>query len=335
MSPLARERLFTPASLARLGELAEIDTEAVISDFAAALGGAGASGPAPPRSCGPALAEVAVLITGWGCPAIDAPALAAAPRLRAVVHAAGSAKRVVTAACWARGVVVSTAAAANAQPVAEYTLAMILLANKAAPAALRTYRERRSRVDALAELPGVGNLGKTVGIVGASRIGRRVIELLAPFDLDVLVYDPYLQDDPGARPRELDTLLAESDVVSLHAPALPSTRHMLDARRLALLRDGAVLINTARGALIDHDALIAELRSGRISAVLDVTEPEPPPPDSPLYDLPNVVLTPHIAGALGTEVRRLGDSAIDELARYAAGEPFAHPLTADDLDRVA
>jgi phosphoglycerate dehydrogenase-like enzyme len=110
---------------------------------------------------------------------------------------------------------------------------------------------------------------------------------------------------------------------------------MLDARRLALLRDGATLINTARGALIDQDALVAELVRGRIDAVIDVTEPEVLPPDSPLYDLPNVVLTPHIAGALGVEVRRLGDSALDELERYAHGEPFAHPVTRADLDRVA
>jgi phosphoglycerate dehydrogenase-like enzyme len=134
---------------------------------------------------------------------------------------------------------------------------------------------------------------------------------------------------------ELDELLAASDVVSLHAPSLPSTRHMLDARRLALLGDGATLINTARGALIDHDALVVELLTGRIDAVIDVTEPEVLPPDSPLYDLPNVVLTPHIAGALGVEIRRLGDSAVDEIERYAAGEPFAHPVTAADLERIA
>jgi phosphoglycerate dehydrogenase-like enzyme len=96
-----------------------------------------------------------------------------------------------------------------------------------------------------------------------------------------------------------------------------------------------VLINTARGALVDHDALTAELRSGRIGAVLDVTEPEPLPPESPLFSLPNVVLTPHIAGALGNEAVRLGDAAIAELSRYAAGLPFAHPLRAADLDRVA
>ena len=157
-----------------------------------------------------------------------------------------------------------------------------------------------------------------------------MIELLEPFDFEILVSDPYVEGAVA-----LDDLLAVSDIVSLHAPSLPSTRHMLDARRLALLRDGATLINTARGALIDQDALVAELVSGRIDAVIDVTEPEVLPADSPLYDLPNVVLTPHIAGALGDEVRRLGDSALAELARYARGEPFAHPVTRADLDRVA
>jgi phosphoglycerate dehydrogenase-like enzyme len=303
MSELAHARLFTPESLARLRAVAE-----VVDD----------------------LGDVELLLTGWGCPPVDEAMLAAAPRLRAIVHAAGSARHHVTPACWARGIVVSTAAEANARPVAEYTLATILLANKAAPRAERLYRERRGRVDALAELPGVGNLGKAVGVIGASRIGRRVIELLTPFDLQVLVHDPYLADSVA-----LDDLLKAADVVTIHAPSLASTHHMLDARRLGLLRDGATLINTARGALVDHDALIAELRTGRISAVLDVTEPEPLPADSPLFDLPNVVLTPHIAGALGTEVRRLGDAAIEEVARYAAGEPFAHPLTAADLDRVA
>jgi phosphoglycerate dehydrogenase-like enzyme len=288
---------------------------------------------------GPQLAVAEILLTGWGCPPVGERVLSAAPALRAIVHAAGGVKGHVTAACWERGIRVSTAAAANAVPVAEYTLARILLANKGAERMARVYRERRGPIDLLSEFPGVGNLGKVVGIVGASRIGRRIVELLRPFELQVLVHDPYLDADAARRLRvescELEELLAAADVVSLHAPALPSTRHMIDARRLALLRDGATLINTARGSLVDHDALVAELVSGRIDAVIDVTEPEVPPPNSPLYDLPNVVLTPHIAGALGVEVRRLGDAAIDEIERYAAGEPFAHPVTAADLERIA
>jgi phosphoglycerate dehydrogenase-like enzyme len=273
-------------------------------------------------------AEIA--LSGWGCPPIDADVLRRAPALRAIVHAAGGVKGHVTDACWERGLAVSTAAGANAEPVAEYTLARILLANKAADRMGRAYRERRAPIDLITEFPAVGNLGKTVGIIGASRIGRRVIELLAPFELRVLVYDPYVAGSVS-----LDELLASSDVVSLHAPSLPSTRHMLDARRLALLRDGATLVNTARCALIDQDALVAELVSGRIDAVIDVTEPEVLPADSPLYDLPNVVLTPHIAGALGVEVQRLGESAVAEIERYARGEPFLHPVTRADLDRIA
>jgi phosphoglycerate dehydrogenase-like enzyme len=276
------------------------------------------------------LSQAEVVLSGWGCPPLDEAVLALAPALRAIVHAAGGVKGHVTRACWERGLLVSTAAGANAEPVAEYTLARILLAGKAADRLAHAYRTRRQRIDLVSEFPGIGNLGKTVGIVGASRIGRRVIELLEPFDFRVLVSDPYVEGGV-----ELDELLAESHIVSLHAPSLPSTRHMLDARRLALLRDGATLINTARGALVDHDALVAELVSGRIDAVIDVTEPEVLPAGSPLYDLPNVVLTPHIAGALGVEVRRLGESALDELERYARGEPFAHPVTREDLERIA
>jgi len=276
------------------------------------------------------LEHAEIVLSGWGCPPLDAALLARAPSLRAIVHAAGGVKGHVTDACWERGLLVSTAAGANAGPVAEYTLARILLAGKGADRLAREYAARRSAIDLAGEFPDIGNFGKTVGIVGASRIGRRVIELLEPFDFEILVSDPYVQGAVA-----LDDLLAVSDIVSLHAPSLPSTRHMLDARRLALLRDGATLINTARGALIDQDALVAELVSGRIDAVIDVTEPEILPGDSPLYDLPNVVLTPHIAGALGDEVRRLGDSALAELARYARGEPFAHPVTRADLDRVA
>jgi phosphoglycerate dehydrogenase-like enzyme len=276
------------------------------------------------------LSQAEVVLSGWGCPPLDEALLAGAPALRAIVHAAGSVNGHVTDACWDRGLLVSTAAGANAEPVAEYTLARILLAGKAADRLALTYRARRSAIDLISEFPEIGNLGKTVGIVGASRIGRRVIELLEPFRFTVLVSDPYVSGSA-----DLDELLAVSDIVSLHAPSLPSTRHMLDARRLALLRDGATLINTARGALIEQDALVAELVSGRIDAVIDVTEPEVLPADSPLYELPNVVLTPHIAGALGVEVRRLGDSALAELERYARGEPFAHPVTRADLERIA
>ena len=134
---------------------------------------------------------------------------------------------------------------------------------------------------------------------------------------------------------ELDELLATSDIVSLHAPALPETRNMIGRDELARMARGVWLINTARGALVDTAALEDATRDGRINAFLDVTDPEPLPPDSPLWDLPNVVITPHIAGSQGNEVRRLGRQAVTEVERYARHEPPLHPVTHADLGRIA
>ncbi|MCK2215637.1 hydroxyacid dehydrogenase [Actinomadura sp. ATCC 31491] len=322
MAPHVAGRLITAEVRERLVALADVDPALVAGDFA------------DPRVAA-ALAEAEVLYTGWHCPPITAEVLAAAPRLRAIVHAAGSVKHHVTDACWRRGLLVSSAAAANAEPVAEYTLAAILFAGKRVPDIARLYRERRGPLDWQARFPAMGNYRRTVGVVGASRIGRRVIELLRPFALRVLVTDPYLRDDLGVPRVGLEELLAGSDIVTLHAPELPETRHLLDAGRLALMRDGATLINTARGSLVDHDALTAELTSGRLHAVLDHTDPEFLPPGSPLYDLPNVLLTPHIAGSLGGELARLADLALDELSRYARGLPFAHGVSAESLPHIA
>ncbi|WP_049566230.1 hydroxyacid dehydrogenase [Nonomuraea sp. SBT364] len=315
-------RLITAEVRDRLTEIADVDPELVAHDFA------------DPRVAA-ALERAEVLWTSWECPPITADVLAAAPRLKAVVHAAGTVKHHITAACWQRGIRVSSAAAANAEPVAEYTLAAILFANKRVLDIARLYRDHRTALDWDRRFPGFGNYRRTVGIVGASRIGRRVVELLRPFQLDVLVADPYLSDDLGVPRVELDELLARSDVVSLHAPSLPETRHLIDAARLARMRDGATLINTARGALVDQEALTAELARGRLFAVVDVTEPEVLPADSPLYDEPRVLLTPHIAGSLGGELARMADLALDELSRYARGRPFAYGVEAEALARIA
>ncbi len=178
-----------------------------------------------------------------------------------------------------------------------------------------------------------------IGLIGASTIGRLVIERLATLDVEVAVADPYLDDADaerlGVTRMELDELFAWADVVSVHAPELPSTRHLVDADRLARMHDGAWLINTARGSLVDTDALTRECVAGRLNAFIDTPDPEPLPADSPLYDLPNVVLTPHIAGSLGTELSRMGDLAVAEIRRFVAGEALEHEVRADDLDRIA
>lgn len=285
-----------------------------------------------------ALAKAEILLTGWGCPPIDSTVLDAAPSLRAVLHAGGSVKGMMAPGWWERGLVVSSAAAANALPVAEYTLGMIMLAGKDMFTARDRYRARRTFT--IAEItPDIGNFGRRVGIVGASRIGRRLIELLRPFDFQVFLTDPYVRAaeaaDFGVTVLPLDELLRTCDIVTVHAPALPETRRMLGRRELALMPERAVLINTARGSLVDTDALVDELRRGRISAILDVTDPEPPARDSPLFDLPNAFLTPHLAGSQGNEVRRLGQYVADELERLLAGLPLVHRVDPADLERAA
>lgn len=318
--------LFGAAQHERLSGLCELLEPAPLSDLD------------DPRAT-PHLDRVEVLLTGWGCPRLDAGALDRLPRLRAAFHAAGTVKNHVTPDCFERGVRITSAAFANAVPVAEFTVAAIVFANKRAFRAQRRYRELRNFRLWSAEFPGIGNHDKVVGLVGASRIGRMVIERLRAFDLTVRVHDPYLSADAarelGVEACSLEDLLRHSDVVSLHAPSLPETRHMLDRERLALLRDGAVLINTARGALVDHEALTEELVSGRIDAVIDTTDPELLPADSPLYDLDNVFLTPHIAGSQGSETRRMLDLSLDELERFVRGEPLEHEVRREDWDRIA
>jgi phosphoglycerate dehydrogenase-like enzyme len=326
MAPALTRGMLCERHLRRLESLCELPDPEPLASFD------------EPRS-GELLGRAEILLTGWGCPPLAGSVLERAPALRAVIHAAGTVKGLVTDACWARPLVVSSAVTANAVPVAEYTLAAILFANKRVFELQRRYRELRAFRLWPDEFPDLGNFRKRIGLVGASRVGRRVLELLAPFDFEVLVSDPYLSEDQarelGARLCELDQLLSESDVVSLHAPSLPETRHLLDRRRLSTMRDGATLINTGRGALVDQAALEAELVSGRISAVIDTTEPEVLPADSPLYELPNVFLTPHVAGAMGAETERMADLAIDEVERFAKGEELAHAVRRGDLERIA
>jgi phosphoglycerate dehydrogenase-like enzyme len=282
------------------------------------------------------LAGCDVLLAHWGCPPLDAAALALAPRLRLLAYAGGTVRSIVSDALWERGVTVTTAAEANAVPVAEFTLSTILLANKGAFAA----RERLRGTDLRIRRPRpVGNVGKRVGLIGASRVGRRVIALLEPFDLEIVVADPHLSpaeaEALGVTLVDLPTLLRTCAIVSVHAPELPSTHHLLGATELALVQDGATLVNTARGSLVDTEALVVELASGRISAVLDVTDPEPLPGDHPLLSLPNAFVTPHVAGALGSELGRLTEAALQEVERHAAGLPPRHEVRCADMERIA
>jgi phosphoglycerate dehydrogenase-like enzyme len=278
------------------------------------------------------LAEIELVISDWGCPRLDEPLLDRTPKLRFVAHTGSAVKPIVSPSFWLRGIRISSAATANALPVAEYALAAILWANKQVLAAREFYRDtgRPPRYPWTApDTP--GNCGPTVGIVGASRTGRHLMRLLTHFDMTVLLADPYADAaellDTNVRLVDLDELAALADVVSLHAPLTAETRGMIDAAFMARMKKGATLVNTGRGGLVDQDALVAALRGGGIFAILDVTEPEPLPPESPLLLLPNAFVTPHVAGAAGYETRRLADLAISETVRFHHGELLLHEVS--------
>lgn len=285
------------------------------------------------------LRDVEVLLTSWGCPVLTPERLAAAPNLRAVFHGAGSVRSFITDEVWRRRILVTNAADENAVPVAEFTLAAIIFAGKKAPFLAQDARRYRDDWSYASERGELSNRDRTIGVVGFSRVGRRVVDRLRRLDVTVLVCDPFA--DPaevtaaGARLVELPDLLRASDVLTLHVPALNSTRHLIGATELALLRDGATVVNTARGAVLDTAALERECATGRLDAILDVTDPEPLPADSVLYDLPNVMITPHVAGSLGSETRRMSDSAIDEVERYLAGRPPRAAVTPDTFGMSA
>lgn len=316
MSDAVRERVFPAARLAEFSEVA--NAIGFLTEYTS-------------DAARETLAQTEVLITAWGAPELDAAALDAAPHLRAVLHAAGTVKPYLSEGVFSRGIRVSSAAAANAIPVAEYTVAMIVLANKRVLPIAARYRVERAALDVEAAFPGMGNYAKRVGIVGASTIGRIVMRMLRSYDLDVVVYDPFVSAEEAAEfsasKVELDELLRTSDVVSVHVPSLPSTENLIDAAGIRMLRDGATLINTARGEVIDQAALTDRVVDGEISAILDVTTPWILGEDHPLYTAEGAFLTPHIAGSLGTELGRLAETALSELQRLRSGQPLQYELS--------
>ena len=275
------------------------------------------------------LAEAEVILSGWGAPTIDGAFLDAAPNLRVVLYGAGSIRRVATPALWDRGVRITSAYAANAVPVSEYTLAAILFSLKRGWHFAFSARHEKT-LPGQSQIPGA--YGSTVGLVSLGMVGRLVRERLRPFDLRVVAYDPYVTPEEarvlGVDLMPLEALFASSEVVSLHTPWLPETEGMIRGSHLASMKRNATLINTSRGAVVSEDEMIEVMEQRPdLWAVLDVTHPEPPEPGSRLYDLPNVVLTPHIAGSLGSECRRMGRLVVDELRRYVAGKLLEYEIT--------
>ena len=277
-----------------------------------------------------------VCITSWGSPEISAAVVEASPKLKLLCHAAGTVKPFVSDALWDRRIRVTSSSAAIAVEVAHSTLGWIIIGTKRAMWASLATRDGGWRSDMAYSASDM--IGSVIGLVGASHVGRNVIRLLKPFNVQTLVYDPYLSEERatelGVEKVDLKELMCRSDVVSIHAPKTDETRHMINADNLKRMKDGAMLINTARGAVINEDDLVAELRTGRIWAVLDVTDPEPPAEDHAFRSLDNVTLTPHMAGTVQIGRHLIGEYTTNEVRLFAEGKPQKFEVTREQLNTI-
>lgn len=275
------------------------------------------------------LEQVEIIFSGWGCPKFTEAVLQGAPNLELVLYGAGSIRHIVSEAFWERGIQISTAYEANDIPVAEFTLAQILLSLKGYWHYVQSFRQTGRWYE---HLPTAGIYDSTVGLISLGMIGRMVAAKLRGYEVQVIAYDPYVTAeaaaDLGVRMTSLAEVFQRSDVVSLHTPWLPETEGMIRREHFAAMKPGATFINTARGAIVREDELAEALQSrGDLFALLDVTYPEPPQPSSRLLSLPNVIITPHIAGADTNECKRNGRYVVDELKRYLSGEALRYAVS--------
>lgn len=268
-----------------------------------------------------------VCLTHWHCPAFTAAVLENANRLRLIAHAGGSVGDIVTPQVYAQGIKICSANHIMAKSVAEGVLTYILAGLRQIPQYDQEMKTRQPW--GRRELEARSLYGAQIGLVGFGAIARYLLELLAPFEAHVKVYDPYISQTalalcPFAQwCSSLNEVLAWGDIVSLHASLTEETQGMIDRERLRLIKDGALFVNTARGGLVDEAALIEELRHGRFRAVLDVYATEPLPLESPLRDLDGVILMPHVACAFKEQMAL---AMIDEIRRFSRGEPLQHEI---------
>jgi len=285
------------------------------------------------------LKDVEVLFSGWGGPTFDKELLDAFPHLKAIFYAAGTIKSIVTEEFWERNIKITSAYEANAVPVAEYTLSQILFSLKSGWKFVKEVKENRKYPPKPFHHI-AGGYGSTVGLISLSTIGRKVNNLLQNFDVEILAYDPFVNTEEAAQLNvelcSLHEIFERSDVVSLHTPLLPETVGMITGEHFQVMKNDATFINTARGAIIKENELIEVLKERPdLTAILDVTYPEPPTKDSPLYDLSNAIITPHIAGSEGPECGRMGAYMLSEFKRYLNGEQLKWEVSKEKFKTMA
>lgn len=279
-----------------------------------------------------------IVITCWGTPTFSDVVLAAADRLKLIAHSAGTIKRLLPPPVFAAGRRVTHAAAAMAIPVAETTLLLILLCLRRFHKIDRAFKDDGWEA-ARALTPGIELAGTRIGIIGAGHTGREVIKKLNALDAALWLYDPYVSETDAAamslRKVDLETLLRECPVVTLQAPATAETYRMLGAEQFGWMQDGAIFINTARPRLVDQEALLAELQSGRISAALDVFETEPLPNENLFRQLDNVIITPHVASVTHQARHRQGAIITDEVVNFLHNGKLRFEVTRAMLEIMA
>ncbi|MCG3769879.1 MAG: Hydroxypyruvate reductase [Nitrosomonadaceae bacterium] len=280
------------------------------------------------------------VITGWGSPTFTTEVLDACDGLELIAHSAGTIKEVLPLAVFTHSITVTHAASAIAPAVAEMTLLLILLCLRKVHL-LNQSLKTGDKWDTAKQI-GIGKelAGQNVGVVGAGYTGQQVIKLLVACNANVSAYDPYLSEERARQLKveqvaHLDGLFVKCPIVTMHAPSVRDTYHMVGARQLSLLSDGGIFINTARSSVVNSDALLAELRTGRIQAAVDVFDQEPLPIDNPFRHLPNAILTPHVAGASQQALLRQGQTIVDECRRFFNGQSLLYTITANMLDTMA
>ncbi|MGJ8653859.1 MAG: hydroxyacid dehydrogenase [Opitutaceae bacterium] len=286
------------------------------------------------------LEDVEVIFSGWGAPVMDDAFMAAAKNLKAVFYGAGSVRSFAKPAFWDREIILTNAAEANAVPVAEYCVATILLSMKNFWSCAQGTRKSEGWLPGAHMREVAGNFRSTAGFITIGAISRKTLELLNAFDINRLAYSrsltPESAKELNVTPASIEEIFKTADVISLHTPNLPATQGMIKGEHFEMMKPGATFINTARGAVVNEKEMCEVLaKRPDITAVLDVTAPEPPVPGSPVETLPNVVLTPHLAGSAGPECQRLGYTMLQEFERYLAGESLEYQVTKEAFDQSA
>jgi phosphoglycerate dehydrogenase-like enzyme len=316
-----RDRLFSPQARARLEDLGDVlwvdSSEPLSIQDACTL-----------------LKDCTVAVSSWKTPYPNPQIMGSCPELRLWAHAAGSVKHFFGPHLTDRELTVTSCAPTIASAVAEMVVGEIILGLRRV-----LLNAAANRAGSSTPVPAFGKVlsSSTVGIIGASQVGRRVITYLQAFAPNILLYDPVVTDKDAEqlkvrKANDLLELCAASDAVTLHTPHLPETTQLLKAAHFQAMRDDTVFVNSSRGECIDEAALIAELQKDRLQAFLDVSAPEPAAPDSPLRSLPNVVYTSHIAGEAETGI---GDQVVSDIAAWLRGEVPQMVVTSEMLERIA